>query len=233
MNKKSLSSCAIGAALAMVATGSMAGTLTYDFSDSFAGSPPGAVPPWLEASFTDKGMPANTVQLTLSAVNLSSSEFVSCWYFNLNPSLDASALNISSSSSIGSFGAPSVQTGTDTFKAAGSGKYDILFTFGGAGDSSAGFGADDSVTFTITGIPGLNASDFGFLSTSGDNGPYASAAHIVSGQQNGWVDPASVIHASILTSVSDVPDTAGTLALLSLSALALGTFGWSRRAKAQ
>jgi hypothetical protein len=222
----------MGVALVMVASSSWASTTTYDFSDTFEGAPPGAVPPWLQASFTDTGLPANTVQLTLSAVNLSANESVSCWYFNLNPLLDSTALSFGSPSSVGSFGTPLIQTGADKFKAAGSGKYDILFTFGGS-DSSAGFGAGDSITFTITGIPGLNASDFSSLSTSGGDGPYASAAHIVSGQQSGWVDPASVIHASILASDFSVPDTCGTLALLSLSTLALGTFGWKRKARIQ
>jgi len=218
----------MGAALLVGTSICSASTFTYDFSDRFNGASPTGTPPWLQASFTDTGLPANTVQLTLSAVNLLPNESVSCWYFNLNPTLNPTSLSFGSPSDVGAFNSPSVQTGTDAFKAAGSGKYDVLFTFAGSGDASTVFGSGDSVTYTITGI-GLSAADFSFLSTPGGGaGPYASAAHIVSDGQSGWVDPSTVLHASAVIPDFAVPDASTTLMLLSVSVVAVAAFGWRR-----
>jgi hypothetical protein len=216
------------ATILITVSSSSASTFTYDFNSTFSGNSPAGSPPWLQATFTDSGLPANTVQLTVSAVNLSSSEYVSCWYFNLNPSLDPTLLNFATSGSVGAFGTPTIQTGENSFRAAGDGKYDVLFAFDRTGGAPALFGNGDSVTFTITGIPGLNAGDFNFLSApAGGGGPYISAAHVVSGDQGGWVDPASILHNSLIEGDASVPDASTTLPLLGASLLALGIF-WKR-----
>lgn len=183
----------------------------YDFNHEFSsGVSPEGSPPWLRATVTDAG--ANTVTLTLSTVNFSASEFVSGWYFNLNPVDSATSLNIVQTSSSGVFSSPTIQTGRDAFKADGDGKYDMLFSFATSGDR---FATGDSVTFTITGINGLQASDFDFLSApAGGHGPFVAAAHIqgISSSYSGWVDPTT--HT---TRDSPVPDNSATIVLLGIS----------------
>src|SRR5258708_5777614 len=85
-----------------------AATVTYDFGQLSGGTPPAGAAPWLQAAFTDTGMPANTVQLTINAGSLSGSEFVSCWYFNLNPGMDPTSLSFSQTGSSGSFTGPTI-----------------------------------------------------------------------------------------------------------------------------
>jgi hypothetical protein len=201
-----------------------AATVTYDFGQVSGGTAPAGSPPWLEAVFTDAGQPANTVQLTINAANLSGSEFVSCWYFNLNPALNPKALSFSVSGSSGSFTDPTVQTGPNGFKAGPDGKYDVLFNFATGGGASTRFSSGDSLTFTITGISGLTASDFDFLSApAGGSGPYGSAAHIQAiapDDLSGWINPTTTIlnHSD---RTPTVPDGSTTVVLLGASLVAM------------
>lgn len=205
-----------------------AATVTYNFGDVSAGTAPAGTAPWLQAVFTDAAMPANTVQLTLSAGNLVGTEFVSNWYFNLNPALDPTALSFSLSGSN-----PSVQTGKNAFKAGPTGKYDLLLGFSTANDGSR-FGSGDSLTITITGngIGGLTASDFDFLCTAaGGGGPYTAAAHIQSidpGGKSGWINPSSTV---LTPSDQQVPDGSETAVLLGISLLVIE--GLRRQMKAR
>ena len=199
-----------------------ASTVTYDFGQLSGGSAPAGAPPWLEATFSDNGLPADTVQLTVSAGNLTVSEFLSCWYFNLNPALDPTALNFSVSSSTGSFTAPTVQTGANGFKAGQDGKFDLLLGFNTTGAGK--FVGGDSVTFTITGISGLTAEDFDWLSTpAGGSGLYSSAAHVEGINEDGasaWINPTSTLLANSAVGQT-VPDGATTISLLGASLLAI------------
>jgi hypothetical protein len=215
--------------LALSATSALsvsASTVGYNFGQVSGGTTPAGSPPWLQAVFTDTGLPANTVNLTLSAGNLSGSDFVTCWYFNLNPSLNPTELNLTVSSSTGSFTAPSVQTGANGFKAGPDGKFDLLFGFASTGDDSTRFTSGDSLTFTITGISGLTADDFSWLSTSaGGSGAYSSAAHIESGSPivSAWVNPTSTLVQNAETAPA-VPDGATTIVLLGASLIAIESF---------
>jgi len=201
-----------------------ASTVTYDFGQLSGGTSPSGVPPWLEATFSDNGQPSDTVQLTISAGNLSGNEFVSCWYFNLNPALDPTALNFSVSGSSGSFTDPTIQKGADSYKAGQDGKFDLLLGFS---TGSGAFTAGDSLTFTITGITGLTADDFNSLSTAaGGIASYSSAAHIggIGDGASGWINPTT----SQFNSFDDgpinqrsVPDGGATLGLLGASLLAI------------
>jgi hypothetical protein len=190
-----------------------AATVTYNFGQVSDGTAPAGSPPWLQAVFTDSGLPANTVQLTLNAGNLQGSEFISCWYFNLNSAMLPSNLSFSPSGSN-----PSILTGANMFKAGQDGKFDILLGFSTVSGSQ--FGNGSSLTLNITGI-GLTANDFNFLSEAGANGSYASAAHVQSiqpGDANGWINPTSTV---LSPSDRQVPDGSETAALLGVSLLAI------------
>lgn len=206
---------------------SAASTLTYDFGQVSGGAAPAGTPPWAQAVFTDAGLPAGTVQLTLSAGNLAGSAYVSCWYFNLNSIIDPTALNFSVAGSTGSFSGPTVSTGANAFKAGPDGKFDVLFAFSSGGDSSTQFGSGDSVTYTITGISGLTVDDFNQLSTSaGGSGAYPSAVHIDPGTDGtcpAWVNPSSSQFLGNAEDQRGVPDTSATIALLGASVAGIET----------
>lgn len=199
-----------------------ADTVTYNFGDLSGGTAPIGAPPWLQAVFTDTGLPANTVQLTVTAGNLVGSEFVSCWYFNLNPSMDPTALSFSVAGSSGSFTDPTVQTGANAFKAGPDGKYDVLLGFSTA--NAGRFTGGDSITFTITDPSGLTADDFDQLGTAaGGSGPYTSAAHVQSiGDNDGsaWINPSSTLLGNN-DQLPAVPDRSTTISLLGASLIAI------------
>jgi hypothetical protein len=199
-----------------------ASSITYDFDHEFSsGTPPVGAAPWLQAVFSDTGLPANAVQLTLSTLNLSGSEFVSGWYFNLNPAFSTANLTISQTSASGAFDAPSITRGTDAFKADGDGKYDLLFSFGTAGDASHRFSTGDSITFTLSGIAGLTAADFNYMSApAGGHGPYLAATHVqsIDGNYSGWLDPSTTTETG---GDVQVPDGCLTFLLLGIGSLAV------------
>jgi len=215
---------------------SSASTVTYDFGQVSGGATPAGAPPWVQAVFTDVGQPADTVQLTLSAQNLVGNAFVNCWYFNLDSVLNPTVLNFTAAGSVGSFTGPSISTGANGFKAGPDGKFDILFSFASSGDNSTRFTSGDSVTYTISGISGLTADDFNWLSTSaGGSGAYASAAHIQSGSTDSgcpaWVNPsATQIRGNSVD--RQVPDATATISLLGASLAGIEVFRRKMKSRA-
>jgi hypothetical protein len=132
--------------------------------------------------------------LTISAAGLTGSEFASEIYFNLDPSLslDQFSLTFGETASTGSFSTPTISqaAGDNNYKADGDGKYDFRFNFGTA--SGTTFGSGDSITYFISGIPGLTASSFSFQSApAGGSGPFYAAAHIqaLDGGLSTWIEP--------------------------------------------
>lgn len=206
----------------VVGLSASASTVTYNFGAVSGGTAPAGSPPWVQAVFSDTT--SDTVNLTLSAGNLTGGDFVTCWYFNVNPALSASSLTLAVAGSTGSFTGPSVQTGANAFKAGPDGKFDLLFGFSSTGDDSTRFTTGDSLTFTITGISGLAADDFNWLSTSAvGGGAYASAAHIESTDGNAWINPTSTLRENAETAPR-VPDGATTITLLGASLVAVEVF---------
>lgn len=182
------------AAVAALTAGASATVLTYDLSVEFSGAtPPAGAGPWMQATFDDSGTPGS-VTLTLSNIGLVDAEFVRGWYFNLDPIMDPTALNISASTQTGSFDDPTVSTGVDAFQADGDGLYDVLlgFSTSGQGGGSRRFGAGEEAVFNINGIPGLTASSFSFDSApAGGAGPFPTAAKVQGigpgASGSGWV----------------------------------------------
>ncbi|MCK4624794.1 MAG: PEP-CTERM sorting domain-containing protein, partial [Phycisphaerae bacterium] len=134
-----------------------------------------------------------SVILTLTTTNLTGTEFVSEWTFNLDTELAPADLQFSSPTTTGSFDDPVISTGVDNFKADGDGYFDIKIAFAKSGGTSKRFGAGDAVEYTITGIDSLTAHSFDFLSApgGGDHGPFPTAAHVQgigeTGEYSGWV----------------------------------------------
>jgi hypothetical protein len=183
MKKLALSAFA-AAALVCAPMAASAATITIQLTTEFSGGDaPGGTSPYLTATFTD--VAAGVVQLTMDGTNLINDEFVSEWSFNLDPTLDVTALSVVNSSGVV---AQDVDLGTDAFKADGvGGFYDILFSFFQA-PPGARFGAGDISVYTLS-LANLTASSFNTLSVGGLN--FASAAHVQgigpNGEGSGWI----------------------------------------------
>ncbi len=76
--------------LSSTAEGSL---VTFEYTRVLSGGRPLGASPWLEATFAP-GPAADEVLLTLSAGGLTRGEFVSTWFFNLDPHLDPDDLSI-------------------------------------------------------------------------------------------------------------------------------------------
>ncbi len=197
---------------------SSASTLEFKLDFEYSGgTEPAASGPWTTASFIDNS--PNTVRMTMSADNLSGSEFISKWFFNFDPALDSKLLRFAAIGEQGS--TPNkIKTGTNKFKAGPSKFYDIEFDFPPPkGNFKNKFTAGETVVYDITysGTSGLDSSAFNFKNDPGDKGlSYHSAAHIqgINGRRSGWVSVA--------------PEPASTLLFLA-GGVTLGILGFRKR----
>lgn len=205
-------------------------SILYQFNTPFSGDPdPAGTGPWIDATFVD--VTPGTVLLTITNVNLTSGEFVQGngngasggLFFNLNTNDNPTALDFTLVASNGNFG-PIISTGENSFKADGDGYYDIQFDF-----SSQSFSTDASITYKITGISGLTAADFEYLSApSGGLGPFYAAAKvqgIPGGGNSTFLEPGNG------PQMISVPEPSPSIILLT----GFGLFGvgglWYRRPK--
>jgi len=150
-------------------------------------------------SFEDVS-PGN-VRLSIDALNLSPTEKITELYLNLNPSWLATDLHFDFLSGSTGVTAPLPTLGLDAFKAGGDGKYDILFRF--AQQPANSFRAGDHLSYMISGIGGMTAQDFVYLSMpAGGHGPFFSAIHVQgiystdvndTGSLSAWVSPTAAI----------------------------------------
>lgn len=163
-------------------------TVDYNYMYTYSGTAPIGPAPWLTATFTD--VAPNTVNLVLSTAGLTGTEFVSSWYFNVDPyvaGLTVTQIGGSPASSVPSL--LKAPTGLNTFKAGSDGFYDLRLVFPTANGADR-FGADETATLTIVGT-GLTANSFlGWSDPGGPLGPFQSAAHVQGiGEYSGWVTP--------------------------------------------
>lgn len=159
----------------------------------FSGSTPGGSPPWLHLTLEDQLTP-NTVRATFTTPNLVAGEFVSGWYFNLNPAYDPLSLSFSLISNPTGLSLDDIKTGKNKFKADGDGKYDILLEFPTAAGPSQ-FTSAETLILDLYRAEGLSVGDFLYKSVeSGGAGTYYSAAHIQGiGEDSAWVGAPSAI----------------------------------------
>ena len=174
----------------------------------------------LQVDITNSG--ANAVDLKITSL-LSGTEFLDELYLNLDPALNPSLLSFGVTARTGSFGPlvggtdPVVSKGVNAFDADGGGSYDINFQFDIAPPGDR-FNNSDSITYHVTGITGLDESDFNFLAAPhGGNGVFTAAAHIQGVGPNadgsGFIAP---------NGVPGVPDGGSTVMLLGGTLACLG-----------
>ncbi len=177
--------------LLLVVSGAGGSVLSIDLDTEISGaqSPTGALP-WLRAEFDDGGT-AGSVELTLTAVNLTGTEFVALWLFNLDSALDVTQLVFSAPTKTGSFVTPTISLSAGAFKADGDGFFDIKIAFTTSSDGGESrFGVGDAAVYTVTGIPTLWASSFNVPSSPGGGaGEYNTIARVRSIDESGsgWV----------------------------------------------
>jgi len=179
--------------LAVQQHGVEAATYLYNFGSVFRGHTPApASAPWVTAQLADVG--PGLVQLTIAASHLTRRESIGSLFLNLDPALNPSLLVFNRINSEGSFRSPKIRARTDAFSVPGAGQFDLRFQFTGLGSNARRFGSGDQVTYLISGIPGLNASSFGFSSLTPCNGDSLSAAAQIRGipphHRSGWIYPA-------------------------------------------
>jgi hypothetical protein len=181
---------ALALAAGVFVSGAQAAVITYDASIEFSGAtPPAGAGPWLRTTISDAG--ADTVTIEFNNIGLVGTEFVANWFLNLNPALNPVSLNFQSPVQVGSFALPTINRGVNAFQADGDGLFDVRLDFSNAGPQR--FGVGEKLTYTVTGISGLNATDFAFVSVNGPVGAngFPMAAHVLSigpnGEGSGWV----------------------------------------------
>lgn len=155
---------------------------------TYSGTGPANAAP-IRATFTDV---VGGVQLKLEDIGLTSTEFVSQWYLNLNPTLNVSQLTIAYQSGVTTNGAPLKDT--NNLKADGDGYYDIRIDFETSTSSANRFDSGSTSIFllTYTGTGTFNADSFAHKSVNQQgqfySGSFYSAAHVqgITGGLSGW-----------------------------------------------
>jgi len=213
---------ALGVAVAatLMASSVAHAALDIGVNVNFQGTPPhSSTTPWVNSLFTD--ISPNTVQLTITAPNLTNPEFFSSLYLQFNPTKNVSALTFTPvfSQWQGISQKYSVGLNQNNFQAgANGGDFSILLGFNN-------FSQGDQVVFDITTSQkntSLSSADFAFRSSNNHHGTqntYYEAAYIqgIGGNGSGW-DGASTF---VMTAVPE-PASGFAAAGCCLVGLAMG-----------
>ena len=185
--KKILFLIIVGVGVILTATSIPANALTFGLDVEYSeGTEPQAAqpPPWLTATFEDIEDPVeDIVQLTMTASNLTGSEFVSEWYFNWNFNIaDLIPEDIVEYPDPVIYLPPPTSDGpeatfilfdNDDLSAGPASGFDIFFNFP-TSNAANRFGTGEKVVYRFIGT-GISASAFNSKNTEGD---YYSAAHV-------------------------------------------------------
>ena len=172
----------------VMATPAYSATVSFEYTESFGDVPPDGPPPFATAVFADvfnEEGSVTSVQLTMTVAETVGLATVKAMYFNLDPSMDPTALVFAREGGSGPTEADTdITTGADAFRPGGDGFYDILFEFPPPpGQTARRFNAGEDLIYAITGSD-LTAGSFNFFATPGpsaDNpGPYLSVARFQS-----------------------------------------------------
>jgi hypothetical protein len=181
----------LSALMAFSVSPASAGVITFYLDTEFSGAtPPAGTAPWVEATFVDV---VGGVQLTISATNLTGSEFINEFYFNFNPSLNA-ALYLPSPAGTGTQTAWNLITaGNQCCQADGDGQFDFSVDFPPPPGTFADlFTAGETFVLNFL-FAGITTADFNYPSVNGPPGKdgFYAAAHVQgigpTGGGSGWI----------------------------------------------
>jgi hypothetical protein len=222
-----LSVIAVAACLS-AAVPTFADQLVLDYAHIYSGDgTPSAGSPFARATFSSAA--PGSVTLHLQGL-VASAEFISDFYFNIDPTVNLRQLNIAFAGGA----APvrnGINKGTDAYKAGGGGKYDINISFPTNNSRfSPRLNGLDEAWFTFTSPQAITAASFDFLSAPhGGFGPYLTAAHFQglgrAGNQSAWVSGEEHIEQQNLV----VPLPASAWAGMAMLAGTGGVFAARRR----
>jgi hypothetical protein len=198
----------VGALVAAVmgfASSASAATITIglDFEFSGATAPSSATTPWVTIILDDSFGNANTVRMTVEATNLSGGsqgESINSFLLNFDPLLDVTQLTFTAID-IADSSPNAINTGTNTFRAAGDGFFDIEFDMPPPpGSSASRFTDGETITYDLIYTSAISASSFDFMSVNGGGvGTFSAAAHIqrINVNDSGWIGPTPIPEPSV------------------------------------
>jgi hypothetical protein len=167
----------------LLMAGSLArGGVDIGVNSSYNGTAPASpTTPWINSLFQDIG--PNTVQLTITAPNLSNPEYLQSLYLNFNDTKQVNSLVFTPVFSLwqGVDHNFTLDLSKNNETASTGGNYDILLGFSAAPGAARRFVAGDQVVFDITTSQAgtsLNSLDFAMRSVPGSAGSFYAAAFI-------------------------------------------------------
>jgi len=206
---------------------------------SIQGSKPASsTTPWVNSLFTD--IAPNTVQLTITAPNLTGSEFIQNLYLQFNNTKQVTSLvftpvfsqwqGLSTTYSLG-LNQNNFQAGSQ------GGDFSILLGFQTGGGLPKQFNQGDTVIFDITTTQkntSLSSMDFAFKSFNNNHPPlYYEAAYLggISGKNTGWVAADTFFTIAVPEPASGFAAAGFCLAVFGAGRARKGmetVFGWNR-----
>ena len=191
-----------------------AGMVTFTLSNEVSGSG-GALTDSIVVMLDD-GDSAGTVSITINMSDLPSEEFMSGLYLNFDPAKNPAGMTLTDTGAQASVG---IIAGSDCCKPDGQGLHDVQIDFPEA--QADRFTGGETYTGTLN-LNGLLATDFAFLSSTGNCAVARVQGLGPDAQNSGWFDcgdepPQEVVEP-------------GSLALFGLGVGLLGLFGRRRSA---
>ncbi len=175
----------------------------FSVGNVITGDTPDGSPPWMTVTFADSG--ANQVTMTIQNNFAAGSQFISNFFFNVDPAIAAMSITNQSGQapetihpySQGAYGNPAFGN-----------QYDVQFSFETANNPNRFIGGESSV-FLLSGV-GLDENSFSFTTPSNNGGPQYMAAHLqgISGGGSSWIGSGAPTGTSTATSTSTSTSTA-------------------------
>jgi hypothetical protein len=166
--------------------------ITFAFTDSFSGTPPGTASPWLTATLSQFAV--NEVMVTVALPNtLPPGAFLDTLYLNYDPAANASLLAVTGPGINSNNNGPATwAAGNNQFKADGDGYYDLMLSLPNPSHSAFGLSGSSTASYIIDGPANGQITPLSFYpytsEKGGGTGQYLIAAHLQGYGNSAWLD---------------------------------------------